>query len=194
MGVLETTKTRAARLETAVELPLGKILDGDCVEAMRSLPDASVDCVFADPPYNLQLGGDLNRPDGSAVDAVTDHWDQFDSFKIYDDFTRDWLTEAKRILKPERIVQNSTEEAAVTPEKAGNTSQHAKGNHSDKCDATGDQGHEKGKPRSNCRGNNDGQQRQKIKENKGCKTLLINFPTLVEHFSDIGQCRRGRRT
>ncbi len=109
MGVVETAKTRAARIAEAVELPLepprelpvGRILDGDCVEAMRSLPDASVDLVFADPPYNLQLGGDLNRPDGSHVDAVTDHWDQFDSFKIYDDFTRDWLTEAKRVLKPD---------------------------------------------------------------------------------------------
>ncbi len=81
-------------------LPLGRILEGDCVEAMRGLPTASIDCVFADPPYNLQLGGDLNRPDGSHVDAVTDAWDKFDSFKTYDDFTRAWLTEAKRILKP----------------------------------------------------------------------------------------------
>ncbi len=101
MGVIETTKTRAARIESAVELPIGRILDGDCVEAMRKLPDASVDCVFADPPYNLQLGGDLNRPDGSQVDAVTDHWDQFDSFKVYDDFTRAWLSEARRVLKPD---------------------------------------------------------------------------------------------
>jgi modification methylase len=84
----------------AVELPLGRILDGDCVEAMRSLPDACVDMVFADPPYNLQLGGDLNRPDGSHVDAVTDDWDHFDSFAAYDRFTRDWLAEARRVLKP----------------------------------------------------------------------------------------------
>jgi modification methylase len=81
-------------------LPLGRILEGDCVEAMGRLPAASVDCVFADPPYNLQLGGDLNRPDGSHVDAVTDAWDKFDSFRSYDDFTRAWLTEAKRVLKP----------------------------------------------------------------------------------------------
>ena len=59
-----------------------------------------VDMVFADPPYNLQLGGDLNRPDGSHVDAVDDHWDQFDSFAAYDEFTREWLTEARRVLKP----------------------------------------------------------------------------------------------
>ncbi len=84
-----------------LHLPLSQILDGDCVEAMRSLPTDSVDLIFADPPYNLQLGGDLNRPDGSQVDAVTDHWDQFDSFQIYDKFTRDWLTEARRILKPD---------------------------------------------------------------------------------------------
>ncbi|WP_435419407.1 DNA methyltransferase [Parerythrobacter aurantius] len=106
MGVLETTKQRALRAPKPVAapkvaLPLGQILSGDCVEAMRQLPDASVDLVFADPPYNLQLGGDLNRPDGSHVDAVTDHWDQFSSFKAYDDFTKAWLTEAKRVLKPD---------------------------------------------------------------------------------------------
>jgi modification methylase len=84
-----------------LDLPLGQILDGDCVEAMRRLPDNSVDLVFADPPYNLQLGGDLNRPDGSHVDAVTDHWDQFDSFAIYDDFSKAWLTECRRVLKPD---------------------------------------------------------------------------------------------
>ena len=81
-------------------LPLGRILEGDCVDAMRGLPTASIDCVFADPPYNLQLGGELNRPDGSRVDAVNDAWDKFASFQTYDDFTRAWLTEAKRILKP----------------------------------------------------------------------------------------------
>jgi modification methylase len=91
-----------ARVSAAaqLDLPLGQILSGDCVEAMRSLPSASVDMVFADPPYNLQLGGDLSRPDGSHVDAVTDHWDQFDSFAAYDKFTREWLTEARRVLKP----------------------------------------------------------------------------------------------
>lgn len=107
MGVIETTKQRAKRtVKTAKQdvralLPLGQILDGDCIEAMRSIPDNSIDLVFADPPYNLQLGGDLNRPDGSEVDAVTDHWDQFDSFRAYDEFTKAWLIEAKRILKPD---------------------------------------------------------------------------------------------
>ncbi|MCJ1960067.1 site-specific DNA-methyltransferase [Novosphingobium sp. 2637] len=68
---------------------------------MRQIPDASVDMVFADPPYNLQLGGDLDRPDGSRVDAVNDEWDKFSSFAAYDQFTRDWLTEARRVLKPD---------------------------------------------------------------------------------------------
>ena len=98
--VREKTRLRAVKEVARPDLPLGKILDGDCIAAMRSLPDASIDLVFADPPYNLQLGGDLSRPDGSHVDAVTDHWDQFDSFAAYDKFSREWLTEARRVLKP----------------------------------------------------------------------------------------------
>ncbi|WP_319641288.1 site-specific DNA-methyltransferase [Novosphingobium sp. JCM 18896] len=105
--VVEKTRVRARPLRqardervVAKDLPLGRILDGDCIEAMRSLPSASVDMVFADPPYNLQLGGDLNRPDGSHVDAVTNDWDKFDSFAAYDKFTREWLAEARRVLKP----------------------------------------------------------------------------------------------
>jgi len=96
----EKARLRAAKEVARPDLPLGQILDGDCVEAMRSLPTDSVDMIFADPPYNLQLGGDLSRPDGSHVDAVTDHWDQFDSFAAYDKFSREWLTEARRVLKP----------------------------------------------------------------------------------------------
>ena len=104
MGVMErvkapTAKQRAAKV-APVELPLDSILQGDCVEMMRSLPAASVDMIFADPPYNLQLGGDLLRPDGSQVDAVDDDWDKFDSLATYDRFTHGWLKEAKRILKP----------------------------------------------------------------------------------------------
>jgi modification methylase len=96
----EKARLRAAKEVVRPDLPVGRILDGDCIEAMRSLPSASVDMIFADPPYNLQLGGDLARPDGSHVDAVTDHWDQFDSFAAYDKFSREWLTEARRVLKP----------------------------------------------------------------------------------------------
>jgi modification methylase len=78
-----------------------RIIIGDCLKELARLPDASVDLVFADPPYNLQLGGDLRRPDGSAVDAVTDHWDRFDSFADYDRFTHRWLAECRRLLKPD---------------------------------------------------------------------------------------------
>ena len=76
----QKARMRAVAEVVRPDLPVGQILDGDCIAAMRSLPAASVDLVFADPPYNLQLGGDLARPDGSHVDAVTDHWDKFDSF------------------------------------------------------------------------------------------------------------------
>jgi modification methylase len=75
------------------------IILGDCLEELKKLPSRSVDLVFADPPYNLQLGGDLLRPDHSKVDAVDDHWDQFESFAAYDAFTKAWLGECQRILK-----------------------------------------------------------------------------------------------
>ena len=81
-------------------LPTGEIVPGDCVAAMDALPEASVDLVFADPPYNLQLKGDLQRPEGGRVDGVDDDWDKFASFAEYDRFTRDWLTAARRVLKP----------------------------------------------------------------------------------------------
>ena len=77
------------------------VLVGDCIDLMRSLPEASVDMVFADPPYNLQLGGELLRPDNSRVDAVDDEWDKFTDFARYDSFTRAWLAAARRVLKPE---------------------------------------------------------------------------------------------
>ena len=79
---------------------LNAILKGDCVAALNRLPEHSIDVVFADPPYNLQLEGDLHRPDQSKVDAVDDHWDQFESFAAYDAFTRAWLLAARRVLKP----------------------------------------------------------------------------------------------
>ncbi|TXN66772.1 MULTISPECIES: site-specific DNA-methyltransferase [unclassified Methylobacterium] len=82
-------------------LPLDEILVGDCIAAMNRLPASSVDCVFADPPYNLQLGdASLMRPDQSRVDAVDDDWDKFASFASYDSFTRDWLTACRRVMKP----------------------------------------------------------------------------------------------
>jgi len=76
-----------------------RVIEGDCIEIMRRLPAGSIDLVFADPPYNLQLEGELRRPDNSKVDACDDHWDQFASFADYDRFTRAWLTEARRVLK-----------------------------------------------------------------------------------------------
>ncbi|PWR02193.1 modification methylase [Meridianimarinicoccus roseus] len=82
------------------DLPRNRILQGDCIAQMNALPAGSVDLVFADPPYNLQLRGDLHRPDNSRVDAVDDDWDRFDSFKAYDTFTHAWLTAARRVLKP----------------------------------------------------------------------------------------------
>ncbi|MPT22632.1 MAG: site-specific DNA-methyltransferase [Starkeya sp.] len=82
------------------QLPLDSIIRGDCVAALSRLPAASVDLVFADPPYNLQLQGELKRPDDSRVDAVDDAWDKFDSFEAYDAFTRAWLLAVRRVLKP----------------------------------------------------------------------------------------------
>jgi modification methylase len=76
-----------------------RVIEGDCVQGMRTLPDGMADLVFADPPYNLQLKNELRRPDQSKVDAVDDEWDQFGSFADYDRFTREWLTEARRVLK-----------------------------------------------------------------------------------------------
>ncbi len=82
-----------------MELPANKILHGDCIEIMDSLPEESIDLIFADPPYNLQLQNDLHRPNMTKVDAVNDRWDQFDSFAAYDDFSKEWLSSCKRILK-----------------------------------------------------------------------------------------------
>jgi modification methylase len=98
MGVLERIK-KAEAVPLAV-LPLDQILMDDCVAVMKSLPDACIDMVFADPPYNLQLGGDLFRPEGGRVDAVDNDWDKFDSNAVYDAFSKAWLREAHRILKP----------------------------------------------------------------------------------------------
>jgi len=80
---------------------VGEVLVGDCVEVMARLPESSVDLVFADPPYNLQLSGELVRPDNSRVDGVEDTWDKFADFAAYDRFTRAWLDGARRLLKPD---------------------------------------------------------------------------------------------
>lgn len=76
-----------------------RVITGDCIAGIAKMPAASVDVVFADPPYNLQLQGDLKRPDDSRVDAVDDAWDKFDSFAAYDDFTRAWLAACRRVMK-----------------------------------------------------------------------------------------------
>ncbi|MBP7240494.1 site-specific DNA-methyltransferase [Amaricoccus sp.] len=88
----------------APALELDVVHEGDCLEVMRSLPGGSVDMIFADPPYNLQLRGTLHRPDNSLVDAVDDDWDRFGSFADYDAFTRAWLGEARRLLRPDGAI------------------------------------------------------------------------------------------
>ncbi len=85
-------------------LPLNEISIGDSIELLSKLPDASIDLVFADPPYNLQLEGALSRPDQSLVDAVDDDWDKFSSFADYDTFTRAWLAQARRVMKPDATI------------------------------------------------------------------------------------------
>jgi modification methylase len=92
-----SVRTPRVSLQSAAS---ARILIGDCVAEMAKLPAASVDLVFADPPYNLQLQGDLKRPDDSRVDAVDDDWDKFSSFSAYDDFTRAWLVACRRVMKP----------------------------------------------------------------------------------------------
>jgi len=97
-------KSKRASTAPSAPAPLpafaDSILMGDCMEQLASLPEASVDMVFADPPYNLQLEGELHRPNNSRVDGVDNDWDRFDSFATYDKFTREWLEGARRVLKP----------------------------------------------------------------------------------------------
>jgi modification methylase len=83
----------------SASLPVNSILHGNCIEILKTLPENSVDVVFADPPYNLQLQNDLYRPNMTKVAAVKDGWDQFQSFAEYDAFTRDWLSACRRVLK-----------------------------------------------------------------------------------------------
>lgn len=87
-----------------MEFTRNTIIEGECIDVLARMPADSVDLVFADPPYNLQLNGELTRPDQSVVDGVTDAWDQFDSFDAYDLFSHDWLSECRRILKPDGAI------------------------------------------------------------------------------------------
>jgi modification methylase len=103
--MLRTARTaRSADAVGSQSLPIDTILVGDCVSHMNALPAGSVDLIFADPPYNLQLAEGLTRPDQSRVDAVDDDWDKFDSFAHYDIFTRAWLQAARRVLKPDGAI------------------------------------------------------------------------------------------
>ena len=88
-----------------VSLPLNSVINGNCIEVMNDLPKKSVDLVFADPPYNLQIPpSSLCRPNNTLVDSVDDSWDKFDSFEAYDDFTSQWLRAARRVLKPNAAI------------------------------------------------------------------------------------------
>jgi modification methylase len=100
----DAAMTKPKKVSDPSNLILDVVHPGDCVEIMRALPEASVDLVFADPPYNLQLKGELRRPDNSRVDAVDDHWDRFASFDAYDKFSRAWLAAARRLLKPDGAI------------------------------------------------------------------------------------------
>jgi modification methylase len=107
MARTTSSPASTAAADNGAAHPLGdgnRLLLGDCVELMKAMPDASIDMVFADPPYNLQLRGDLHRPDNSKVDAVDDAWDQIGSFGVYDAFTRSWLAEARRVLRPDGTI------------------------------------------------------------------------------------------
>ncbi len=97
---IPVSRTGGLADRTGLNSLLDSVLVGDCLAELARLPDQSIDLVFADPPYNLQLAGSLTRPDQSLVDAVDDAWDQFESFEAYDRFTRAWLGECRRVLKP----------------------------------------------------------------------------------------------
>src|SRR5436190_22674670 len=93
-------RAQSIRMERASTDSADAILEGDCLVEMARLPADSVDLVFADPPYNLQLSGELHRPDNSRVDGVEEDWDRIGGFAEYDTFTRAWLSECRRVLKP----------------------------------------------------------------------------------------------
>jgi modification methylase len=95
-----TKNSLGADIAHVAPLAANRILQGDCLKELAKLPDASVDLVFADPPYNLQLAGDLLRPNDTRVDGVDQAWDKFASFAEYDTFSRAWLAQVQRVLKP----------------------------------------------------------------------------------------------
>jgi modification methylase len=100
MGGVKTKGAAASGAGVApLELPVDRILLGDCARVMAGLPAGSVDMIFADPPYNLQLGGELLRPNNTRVEGVDSDWDKVGDFADYDRFTRDWLGAARRLLK-----------------------------------------------------------------------------------------------
>jgi modification methylase len=95
---------KGLRVALSGALPVNLVLIGDCLQELAKLPEQSVDLVFADPPYNLQLERDLLRPNNTKVDGVDDDWDKFQSFADYDRFSRAWLAECRRILKPDGAI------------------------------------------------------------------------------------------
>ncbi len=106
---------------TEVPAPLDRVIVGDCIAEMRALPAASVDLIFADPPYNLQLRNELRRPNHSRVDGVDEAWDKFDDLRSYDEFTLQWLEAARHVLKnnsPSRVSRS----VASTPRRRRTTS------------------------------------------------------------------------
>ena len=100
---MTTLEKHSAKAQKST-LPRNEILSGDCTSIMKTLPARSVDVIFADPPYNLQLGGDLTRPDHSEVKGVVEDWDKFSSFATYDKFCREWLLEARRVMKDDGTI------------------------------------------------------------------------------------------
>ncbi len=83
---------------------LNTIINDDCIKVMNEMEENSVDLIFADPPYNLQLGEALTRPDNSSVNGVYEDWDAFESLEAYDEYTRRWMTAARRVLKEDGAI------------------------------------------------------------------------------------------
>ena len=94
---MESNYSREIMMNT--EQLKNKILNGNCIKELKKIPDKSFDLIFVDPPYNLQIGKNLKRPDNSKVNGVKDKWDQFKNFEHYDNFCKEWLSECKRVLK-----------------------------------------------------------------------------------------------